>query len=67
MLMPSEIVNHSARTLAVQIGFWMLVVAVVASAVGYGKFVTLAGIAAGGAILASAVVLELTEAYRATD
>ncbi|SMO72425.1 hypothetical protein SAMN06264867_10790 [Halorubrum cibi] len=65
--MPSEIVDHSARTLAVQIGFWMFVVAVVASAVGYGNSVTVAGIAFGSAILASAVVLEITEAYRATD
>ena len=59
--MPSEVLDHSTRTLAVQIGFWMIVVAVVASAVGYGNSVTLAGIAFGGAILASAVVLELTE------
>jgi uncharacterized YccA/Bax inhibitor family protein len=65
--MPSEIVDHSAWTLAVQIGFWVFAVAVVASAVGYGNSVTLAGVAFGGAILASAVILELTEASRATD
>ena len=65
--MASEITDHSARTIAVQIGFWMVVVAVVVSAVGYGNSVTLAGIALGGTILASAVVLELSETYRATD
>jgi uncharacterized YccA/Bax inhibitor family protein len=55
--MPSEIVDHSARTLAVQIGSWMFAVAVVASAVEYGNHVTLAGVAAGGMILASEVAL----------
>ena len=65
--MPSEIVDHSVQTLAVQIGFWLFVGAAVASAIGYGNSVTLAAIAIGGAILASAVVLELTEANRATD
>jgi ABC-type cobalamin transport system permease subunit len=65
--MPSEVVDHSARTLAVQIGFWIFVPAVAAIAVGYGNSVALAGVAFGGAILASAVVLELTETHRATD
>jgi hypothetical protein len=40
---------------------------VAAIAVGYGNSVALAGVAFGGAILASVVVLELTETHRATD
>ncbi|KOX96223.1 MULTISPECIES: hypothetical protein [Halorubrum] len=59
--MPSKIVDHSARTLAVQTGFWIFVPAAVASAVGYGNSVTSAGIGIGGATLISAVVLELAE------
>ncbi|TKX55667.1 hypothetical protein EXE44_00385 [Halorubrum sp. SS7] len=59
--MPSEIGGHSTRVYAVQTGFWTVVVAVVASAVGYGNSVTLAGIGIGGAILVSAVALELAE------
>jgi hypothetical protein len=63
--MPSEIGGHSARVYAIQIGFWTVVAAVVASAVGYGNSVTLAGIGIGGAILISAVALELADGRRA--
>ncbi|TKX84132.1 hypothetical protein EXE43_20545 [Halorubrum sp. SS5] len=59
--MPSEIGGHPARVYAVQTGFWIFVPAAVASAVGYGNSVTSAGIGIGGAILISAVALELAE------
>ncbi|MEZ3164542.1 hypothetical protein ABNG03_13040 [Halorubrum sp. RMP-47] len=59
--MPSEIVDHSPRVIAIQTGFWIIVLAAVVSAVGYGGFVTLVAAGVGATVLVSAVVLELTE------
>ncbi|WP_049911332.1 hypothetical protein [Halorubrum coriense] len=59
--MPSEIVDHSSRVIAIQIGFWLIALAVGASAVGYRSSVTVAGAVLGATIFASALVLEVTE------
>ncbi|ELZ46770.1 hypothetical protein C464_10353 [Halorubrum coriense DSM 10284] len=59
--MPSEIVDHSTRVIAIQIGFWLIALAVGASAVGYRVSVTAAGAILGATIVASALVLEVAE------
>ncbi|TKX83469.1 hypothetical protein EXE43_24090 [Halorubrum sp. SS5] len=59
--MPSEIGGQSARVYAIQVGFWAIVFAAGALAVGYQRAVSLAAAVFGAAILLGSVALELTE------
>lgn len=60
--MPSEILDHSVRTIVVQLAFWMIVLAEVASAVrGYRTLVTLAGTVVGVTIIAGVIFMAVTD------
>jgi len=60
--MPSEIHNHSIRTIVVQLAFLLIVLAEIVSAVlGYRTFVTLAGTVVGVAIIAGVVFITVID------